>query len=62
MTRKIIKEAAVAAGLLLFEDWGDATEDGVRSRVRGFSETMLEEELDTALSRPHRGVYIYILS
>ncbi|HEY8136303.1 MAG TPA: transposase, partial [Methylocystis sp.] len=47
--------AAVAADILLFEDWFDAIEDGVRARVRGFIETMLEEELDSALSRPRYG-------
>ena len=55
MTKDTMKEAAVAAGSLLFDDWGDAIEDGVRSRVRGFIETMLEEELDGVLSRPRYG-------
>ena len=49
------KEAAVAADHLLFDDWFDAIEDGVRARVRGFIETMLEEELAGALSRPRYG-------
>src|SRR5208283_1212640 len=40
---------------LLFDDWFDAIEDGVRARVRGFIETMLEEELCEALSRPRYG-------
>src|SRR4029077_3512903 len=47
--------AAVAADGLLFEDWFDAIEDGVRARVRGFIETLLEEELAGALSRPRYG-------
>lgn len=56
MTKDTMKEGAVAAAEnLLFEDWGDAIEDGVRSRVRGFIETMLEEELDAVLSRPRYG-------
>lgn len=55
MTKDTMKEAAVAAGNLLFNDWVDAIEDGVRSRVRGFIETMLEEELDGVLSRPRYG-------
>jgi transposase-like protein len=50
-----MKEAAVAAESLLFDDWFDAIEDGVRARVRGFIETMLEEELSGALSRPRYG-------
>ena len=32
-----------------------AIEDGVRARARGFIETMLEEELSEALSRPRYG-------
>ena len=55
MTKDATKEAAVAAEVLLFDDWFDAIEDGVRARVRGFVETMLEEELCEALSRPRYG-------
>jgi transposase-like protein len=39
----------------LFDNWIDAIEDGVRSRVPGFIETMLEEELSQALARPRYG-------
>ena len=49
MTKDTTKEAAVAAEVLLFDNWFDAIEDGVRARVRGFIETMLEEELCDAL-------------
>ena len=55
MTKDTTKEAAVAAEVLLFDDWFDAIEDGARARVRGFIETMLEEELSDALSRPRYG-------
>jgi len=55
MTKDTMKEAAVAAEALLFDDWFDAIEDGVRARVRGFIEGMLEEELSEALSRPRYG-------
>src|SRR5260370_7554629 len=55
MTKDTTRAAAVAADNLLFDDWSDAIEDGVRARVRGFIETMLEEELDGALSRPRYG-------
>jgi putative transposase len=55
MTKDTTKEAAVAAEVLLFDDWFDAIEDGVRARVRGFIEAMLEEELAGALSRPRYG-------
>jgi putative transposase len=46
-----MKEAAVAAEDLLFDDWFDAIEDGVRSRVRGFIETMAEIRLIAGRSR-----------
>lgn len=36
---------------LLGADWSDPIEDGVRSRVRGFIEAILEEELTAALGR-----------
>ena len=36
---------------VLFDSWFDAIEDGVRGRVRSFIETILEEELASALSR-----------
>ena len=55
MTKDTTKEAAVAAEALLLDDWFDAIEDGVRARARGFIETMLEEELSEALSRPRYG-------
>ena len=42
----------MAAEALLLDDWFDAIGDGVRARARGFIETMLEEELSEALSRP----------
>ena len=55
MRKNITKAAAVAADIMLFDNWFDPIEDGVRERVRGFIETMLEEELDGALSRPRYG-------
>jgi len=55
MTKDTTKAAAVAADILLFDDWFDAIEDGVRAWVCGFIETMLEEELDATLSRPRYG-------
>jgi transposase-like protein len=48
-------QGAARSRRLLFDDWFDAIEDGVRGRVRGFIETMLEEELAGALSRPRYG-------
>lgn len=55
MTKDTTKTAAVAADTMLFDNWFDPIEDGVRERVRGFIETMLEEELESALSRPRYG-------
>jgi putative transposase len=52
MTKDTMKNAAVAAESSLFDDWFDAIEDGIRARVCGFIETMLEEELSGTLSRP----------
>jgi len=39
------------AAPLIGGDWTDPLEDGVRSRVRDFIETILEEELESALGR-----------
>jgi transposase-like protein len=39
----------------LFEDWFDPIEIGVRERVRGFIEELIETELEEALSRPRYG-------
>ena len=39
----------------LFDDWFDPIEFGLRSRVRDFIETMMEEELEAVLSRPRYG-------
>jgi transposase-like protein len=55
MTQDTTKATAIAADIMLFDNWFDPIEDGVRARVRGFIETMLEEELDVALSRPRYG-------
>jgi putative transposase len=46
MTKDTTKTAAVAADIMLFDNWFDPIENGVRERVRGFIETMLEEELE----------------
>jgi putative transposase len=42
---------AVAPELFAGEEWFDPLEVGVRLRIRGFIEAMLESELDAALSR-----------
>jgi putative transposase len=49
------KPAGDVADQTLFDNWFDPVETGLRSKVRGFIETMIEEELDTALSRARYG-------
>lgn len=55
MAKNTTTGAALAADGLLSEDWFDAIEDGVRAGVRGFIETLREEELAGVLSRPRDG-------
>jgi transposase-like protein len=55
MNQDSTKDPARAGEGSLFDNWIDAIEDGVRSRVRDFIETMLEEELSQALARPRYG-------
>src|SRR4051812_50172716 len=56
MTSNITSARPVEAEGLLFDScWFDPIEDGLRAKVRGFIETMIEEELTTALSRPRYG-------
>jgi transposase-like protein len=55
MRSDITKARAGEAESLLFDTWFDPIEDGLRARVRGFIEAMIEEELTTALSRPRYG-------
>jgi hypothetical protein len=47
--------AVIAPDLMLFDNWFDPAEDGVRERVRGFIEMMLGEELEVASPRPRYG-------
>jgi putative transposase len=49
-TIKATEEAAEAT-LFLGDDWFDPLEAGVRTRIRGFIEELLEAELDAALGR-----------
>ena len=55
MKQDSTKEPALAAEGLLFDNWFDPVETILRSKVRGFLETMIEEELETALMRPRYG-------
>jgi transposase-like protein len=45
------KRLSSGSALFLREDWFDPLEAGVRTRVRGFIEAILEAELDEALAR-----------
>src|SRR5256885_3497176 len=45
------KATAVEGALFLGDDWFDPLEAGVRTRIRGFIEELLEAELDAALGR-----------
>jgi putative transposase len=40
---------------IFLRDWFDPIEKGVRERVRGFIEELIEAELEEALSRPRYG-------
>jgi hypothetical protein len=53
MKTDTIKATAEAAEGTLFlgDDWFDPLEAGVRTRIRGFIEELLEAELDAALGR-----------
>ncbi len=55
MTSDITAARAGEAEGLLFDTWFDPIEDGLRAKVRGFIEAMIEEELTTALARPRYG-------
>jgi putative transposase len=43
------------AGDGLFDNWFDPIEAGVRERIRGFIEAMIESELEEAVARPRYG-------
>ena len=53
MNMNTIKSPVEAAEGTLFlgDDWFDPLEAGVRTRIRGFIEELLEAELDVALGR-----------
>ena len=54
-TKSSISQPASDTAVYLFDDWFDPIEAGVRDRVRGFIEAMIEGELDSALLRPRYG-------
>ena len=56
MTNNSMKSLALQSqaetAVHLLDDWFDPIEAGLRDRVREFIQTMIESELETALSRP----------
>jgi hypothetical protein len=54
-TKSEATHSTVDATHHLFEDWFDPIEKGVRERVRGFIEELVQAELEEALSRPRYG-------
>ena len=49
------KPACGEADARLFDNWFDPIEAGLRAKVRGFIEALIEEELTAALARPRYG-------
>jgi hypothetical protein len=49
------KTPADVADEKLFDNWFDPVETELRTKVRGFIEAMIEEELEMALARPRYG-------
>lgn len=45
-------QSAVETSVYLFDDWFDPIESGLRDRVRGFIEGVIQAELDAVLARP----------
>ena len=55
MEQNNTKLAADSTAGTLFDAWFDPIETEVRTKVRGFIEAMIEEELSAALCRPRYG-------
>src|SRR5580704_1540198 len=55
MKNDTTKTPADVANEKLFDNWFDPIETELRTKVRGFIETMIEEELEVALARPRYG-------
>jgi transposase-like protein len=55
MEKDITEPAAGAVEEKLFDNWFDPVETILRGKVRGFLETMIEEELEAVLARPRYG-------
>src|ERR1700728_200418 len=55
ITKSDSSQPVTEPAVCLFDDWFDPIEAGVRDRVRGFIQTMIEGELDETLTRPRYG-------
>src|ERR1700730_12363688 len=55
ITKSHSSQPVVDTAVYLFDDWFDPIEAGVRDRVRGFIQAMIEGELDETLRRPRYG-------
>src|ERR1700730_16373091 len=55
ITKSHSSQPVVDTAVYLFDDWFDPIEAGVRDRVRGFIQAMIEGELDETLMRPRYG-------
>ncbi len=55
MKKDTTKMPADVADEKLFDNWFDPVETELRTKVRGFIETMIAEEFETALARPRYG-------
>ena len=55
ITKSESSQPVVETAVYLFDDWFDPIEAGVRDRVRGLIQAMIEGELDETLMRPRYG-------
>ncbi len=55
ITKSPVLHSQAETAVHLLDDWFDPIEAGLRDRVREFIQTMIEGELDAALSRPRYG-------
>ena len=55
ITKSDSSQPVVETAMYLFDDWFVPIEAGVRDRVRGFIQAMIEGELDETLMRPRYG-------
>ena len=55
ITKSDSSQPVAETAVYLFDDWFDPIEAGVRDRVRGFIQAMIDGELDETLMRPRYG-------